>query len=86
MPNKYGVHEIILNNKIHEEHWFDSNGNYVSAFIGLDHHLYHAVVPPKDWLPETWELYMKEVVQPKAAANPGPEKEGKVIKFKKKSS
>lgn len=60
MENKNGVHPIILNNKKDPIHWFDTNGNFVAMFHGIDGKTYMAKAEPKDWPPEIWELYEKE--------------------------
>lgn len=60
MKNKHGVHPIILNNKKNWVYWFDKNGNYITAFEGIDGKTYVAEIEPKDWPDYIWERYRTE--------------------------
>ena len=57
---KEKIHPIILKNKKDRVHWFDKDGNYCDLFRGIDGNFYMAVIEPKDWRPEVWDLYEKE--------------------------
>lgn len=56
-------HPIVWLNRQNQRHWFNADGNYVDMFDGIDGKLYAAIVSPKDWRPEIWELYRKEGIR-----------------------
>ena len=59
IENKHGIHPIILQNKKNWVWWFNTKGNYVTAFEGIDGKTYSAEIEPKDWTEEIWDRYHK---------------------------
>ncbi len=57
------VHPIILQNKQNLRHWFNADGNYIEMFDGIDGKTYAAIIEPKDWTPELWDLYEEEGIR-----------------------
>lgn len=74
------IHPIILRNKQDRIHFFDTNGNYVDMFHGIDGKTYMAIIEPERWPQELWDLYEKEGITVKV---PTPVNE---IHYPKKSS
>lgn len=60
IENKHGIHPIILQNKKNWVYWFNTKGNYVTAFQGIDGKTYAAEIEPKDWPDYIWERYYED--------------------------
>ena len=57
---KEKIHPIILMNMQNRTRWYNTAGNLIDMFDGIDGKKYMAVIPPEAWTLKEWEQYYRE--------------------------